>query len=325
MCLIVIKPHGLAMPSDVDMADWFSYHDDGFGLAFQHKNKVQILKGAMTMKEMFGILERMYQMIGSVEAINQTNIMFHFRQTSGGAVIPANCHPFPISNNKGVLASTRIRVTSALAHNGIISAYSDWDSTKKTWKDARITDTQQLIEKDLFPLGERLYTKEVLDMVGNLTESKYALMLPDKVLLTTGFISDDGGMLYSNHQYEWARNYGKGAAKYYGYGMAYDDDQTYNYVAPHAQLTTPKTEAEKINESLAKTDDDLEAPCDTCKKDFCYDCSALDEDVVNRVGYRCELCDEYVSALYVHDTTCVCRECFSTINGNQPQEDDQYI
>src|SRR3990167_2957572 len=174
MCLIAIKPRGTDLPSDSDMTAWFDYHNDGFGLAFQHKDRVQILKGAMKEPEMFEILEKMYRMIGNAEAIKNTNIMYHFRQTSGGIVIPENCHPFPISNNPFVLGSKKIKVGAALAHNGVIDTYSDWDVSKKNWRNSKKTDTQLFIETDLFPLGERLYDIDILEMIASLTSSKYA-------------------------------------------------------------------------------------------------------------------------------------------------------
>src|SRR3990172_8549306 len=256
MCLIAIKPHGVALPSDLDMVDWFNYHDDGFGLAFQHKGRVQILKGAMNMTEMFKILYKMYRMIGNREAIKNTNIMYHFRQTSGGAVIPENCHPFPITLNAFELGSKHLKADSALAHNGIISAYSDYDYKAKSYKNSDKTDTQKFIETDLVPLGNRLYDVNVLEMIASLTESRYALMLPDRLIIAGGFITDETGMLYSNKQYMWARNYYSTAKTLaaYGYGDDYYDTYTDSY-------RPAKTEQEKINESLMAVES--EYPCDT--------------------------------------------------------------
>uniref|UniRef100_A0A6M3LLE3 Putative glutamine amidotransferase n=1 Tax=viral metagenome TaxID=1070528 RepID=A0A6M3LLE3_9ZZZZ len=202
MCLIVTKPIGVQMPNNKDLTRYFDSHPDGFGLAFQDKGRVHILKGAMDTKEMKNLVSRMKKILGKVNPTD-IDIIFHFRQATGGYIMPENCHPFPITRNLDALSSLNVVADSALVHNGIIEQHTNYYSKDTTYyyKEQEKTDTQEFIEEVLADMGKALWNPAVQKLISNYTYSKFAILTAKGITYLGDFIADNG-YYYSNSSYK---------------------------------------------------------------------------------------------------------------------------
>jgi hypothetical protein len=120
MCIAVIKPRGVDLPTQTELASCFESNKDGFGMAYTEEGQegVTIRKGALTLPNVYALLD-------SVEKPKERNMILHFRIATEGAVCAGNCHPFPLSGKGASLQSTSIRTSMAIAHNGVINVTNE--------------------------------------------------------------------------------------------------------------------------------------------------------------------------------------------------------
>ena len=206
MCLIIVKPSGVAMPSDKYIVNAYNNNSDGFGIAWRQQgmSRVVIQKGIMTIAGVFSLLDSIK------DPLNKT-IMMHFRLATEGKICPENCHPFPISNKVSQLQALEVESRYAIAHNGIILAFNSkrWGATVYggTWnKD--LSDTQEFILDYLAGMGKALFNPKVLELIHEYTESKFAILSPDAIKLIGDF-EEENGLYYSNTSYKWQYGYYK--------------------------------------------------------------------------------------------------------------------
>lgn len=217
MCLIVAKPKGVCLPEYEKMEEWFVTHPDGFGLAFRYGGRVRILKGAMTVEQIFPLLAMMQAYLGKTKP-RDVDIIFHFRQATNGQAIPANCHPFPLTKEESAQASLDTLTACAIAHNGMIwsptilvnnclEGYGDYAegigflSSGIQNIASNKTDTQEFIEEYMVGLGESLWNPTVQKLIEAYTNSKFALLSKRGITLIGKFIKEDG-YWYSNGGYK---------------------------------------------------------------------------------------------------------------------------
>lgn len=203
MCLIVCKPKGLPMPKFKRMKSWFDLFSDGVGIAFQHHNKVRVVKGAMSKREMKQLMSMVRStLMAEGKSETEVDLIIQFRQAFTGAVTRAFCHPFPVSPEQSDLDSLDTMADYALAHNGVIREYSD----QKSYGQGKIVlgdknDAQEFIKDYLVPMGDSLLNLGVQRLIGAHTASKFALLTKDRIVYIGQFI-EDGGYLYSNLAYK---------------------------------------------------------------------------------------------------------------------------
>jgi len=115
MCILIIKPKGVDVPTQSEINTAFENNNDGFGMAYSSSgdDKVTIKKGALT-------IEKVYEMLDSVSRPKSKNMVLHFRIATEGAICPGNCHPFPLTNSNKFLQATNIECDVAVGHNGIL-------------------------------------------------------------------------------------------------------------------------------------------------------------------------------------------------------------
>ena len=149
MCLIIIKPKGVDLPSDIEILNAHICHSDGFGLAYNDGSDATIKKGAMGLADIFKILR-------SVDYPEQRDIIMHFRTGTTGSNTPSNCHPFPLSHDVDALNATELKTRVAVAHNGVLTEYSEY-SRREILPDIPkdFTDTAAFIYDVLSQLGEK--------------------------------------------------------------------------------------------------------------------------------------------------------------------------
>lgn len=121
MCVIAVKPIGVELPTEETLKQMWDANKDGAGFMYNLDGKVIIKKGFMTFDALKDALNETYRDLTN-RAINaqDTAFVYHFRIATHGTVSPQNTHPFPVTNNLGMLKATHIETDLGMAHNGII-------------------------------------------------------------------------------------------------------------------------------------------------------------------------------------------------------------
>ena len=188
MCVIVIKPEGAALPDRDAMLNCWSGNPHGAGYMYPMDGRVRIRKGFMELDELMTSLDEIIDMESKL-------LIVHFRHASHGHIIPANTHPFPVSDSCADVRALDIQTHVGIAHNGIIRGISPREG---------YSDTQEFIMTVLAPcMGwDREYhktghCKKLLE----LTQSKYAWMDGSGEINSVGELIEYRGCRYSNDSY----------------------------------------------------------------------------------------------------------------------------
>ena len=208
MCIIAIKPAGVKMPPNTYIENMWYHNSDGAGYMYANGSNVIIQKGFMTLVDFNKSLEKLAKSID----LTETALVMHFRIGTAGGNIPANTHPFPVTDSVPMLQKLSCTTSLGVAHNGIISI---------TPREKTISDTMEWIAAELAPLyrydKEFCKHKDILQMLGARTKSKLAFLTPDGKIYTVGPFVEENGILYSNTTYSYSYYYRNSYARYYGY------------------------------------------------------------------------------------------------------------
>jgi len=290
MCIIIVKPRGVAMPSMSILRTCFDANPDGFGLAYTNGDgNVHIRKGAMSKSAMNSMFKKLPD-------FNQENVIMHFRRATDGEICKGNCHPFPLTNNFELTKGRSIRCQVAVAHNGIIKR----TLVETTGRTAKYTDTQQYIVNHLSKIGLGVMNKEVLNMLPSYATGKFAF-LSDSEIFIVGDFTEDKGVYYSNSSY---KTYvapvvvTKPALPYGDMGYLYSGTQSRCLINGHCCGTNKKADEPKGRQ--LKEEDIIEfrkkpTKCDFCgttvyfpisynKMELCFNCHELEQDEINEKG-----------------------------------------
>ena len=74
------------MPTKTLLSRAWAGNDDGFGLAYGDGRRVHIHKGAMTMAQMF-------ELVDSLGDLTKNPVIMHCRLATAGKIDAGNCHP----------------------------------------------------------------------------------------------------------------------------------------------------------------------------------------------------------------------------------------
>ncbi len=233
MCIIAAKPAGVNMPSNDILRNMWNVNSDGAGFMYVENGAVRIEKGFMKYKKFITALEK----VGSRLDLTATPVILHFRITTHGGTKPENTHPFPITENVGVLKKLRSTTDVGVAHNGVIHIIPR----------SGISDTMEYVASQLAPLKKAMPTfyknKWAMELVENAIDSKMAFLTKNGDIYTIGDFVTDNGVLYSNHSYEsWYSYYRYNSKHYYG---DFDSNGFYSssiYPATTATTTTAPKE-----------------------------------------------------------------------------------
>lgn len=156
MCILIIKPFDVDLPSQAELTTAFDNNKDGFGMAIASKDgkDVVIKKGALTLKHVFNLLS-------TVKEPKSKQMILHFRIATEGAICPGNCHPFPLSSEEKELKATEIHTDMAIAHNGILSVNNEEELERNESIPAGVTlgykngvqGYYTKVEEDFVPFG----------------------------------------------------------------------------------------------------------------------------------------------------------------------------
>jgi predicted glutamine amidotransferase len=228
MCIIVAKPKNVSMPSEETMRMCFTNNPDGAGFMLNHNGRVYGFKGLMTFDDFLKKLKQVERRFGN---LREKGVVMHFRIGTHGTNIPANTHPFPVTNDYRRMRKTNWIADQGMAHNGIIYKTSSHQDVKKN----DVSDTMVFNRYCVAPLARFTNittdqkTRDILEMIAS---SKLAFMDGTGKISTCGSFERVGGILYSNSSYKQAKyktqNKYTSTAKtsgYYGsYGYSWDDE-----------------------------------------------------------------------------------------------------
>lgn len=199
MCIICVKPKGIAMPDNRTINAMWQGNSDGAGIAYSRPGDrvVNIEKGFMKLKALRSAL-------GSLQFGVDDMVVLHFRWATHGLTDEGNCHPFPLSRNIVSLRALHGQFPCAVAHNGVFGNMATHET---------LSDTQKFIAKvmaDPAIIGN-IDNPAVVELIAGYcgSSSKLAILKPGRLLLIGDFITDhQTGLVYSNHGYKpWGNAY----------------------------------------------------------------------------------------------------------------------
>lgn len=216
MCIIVVKPANVSLPSDEIFANCFENNDDGAGMMIAHGGKVHGDKGFMTLRAFNEQLENYKNVYGDLKS---HAMVFHFRIGTHGTNNPANTHPFPLDDYKSYSRFKELHwvADQGFAHNGVMYQFSSHTDVKKY----DVSDTMVFGRRvaallaDSFNIPTNTYAQFVLDKM--VSGSRFAYMDGEGNIATFGTFTTENGIMYSNSSYKAP------VRKYTSYVYNYDD------------------------------------------------------------------------------------------------------
>ena len=182
MCVIIFIPMGKKISEDELKKAW-KRNSDGGGYCYQHNNSVIFKRGIMEFEE---YKKQVMELMGKY------NLLLHMRITTSKIVNRVQCHPYRIDNVKQLEGRTKSPV---VCMNGTIHG-----QTLK--KDCNDTMSYIMDYYDTF----KILNQDIIDLIQDSTESRWACMTGDNVLLSSDFINVDG-IWYSNRKHMYTYVY----------------------------------------------------------------------------------------------------------------------
>ncbi len=173
MCVIIVKPAGVAMPSTDILRAAAIANPHGFGFATPN----HVYKNLRYDK----FIDKLSKVPASMPCI------MHFRYATHGSVKQSNCHPF----RRGDLI---------FAHNGVLSIQPLGDMTDSE------TCLQQVVAPAVHKFG--LDSQQAESIINEAREgSRFAIMQESSVRLYGDFKLANDGCYYSNFNFRYALKY----------------------------------------------------------------------------------------------------------------------
>ena len=266
MCIIAAKPANVEMPNWAILENMFFGNPDGAGFMWAEKGKVHIRKGLMEYSQFYDALTEFMDTHNSYKL----PVVIHCRITTHGGTKPENCHPFPVSDSKGMLQKLRLTTDLGVAHNGVITI-----DVKNG-----MSDTMTYIASQMAPLKRAMpqfyKNKDCLQMISNAISSRMAILDKNGKLVTIGDFIEDQGVMYSNSSYRhsmWLRDFTWGCSQTDFDGLCNPDKwEMYNGITNYTHKLVswldPSLEEYAFDEEGYEID---EAAIDKDGNVYCYD------------------------------------------------------
>lgn len=317
MCIAVIKPKGVQVPTTEIFRNCFTSNPHGAGFAYNRNGVTRIIKGLMTFEEFYNELQQH-------NIKEDENAFFHFRIATHGLRDGGNTHPFPITNSFQEMRKVEQEYHGfCLIHNGVFH-YTD-AKMKEYDPTGVISDTMlfsRLISDDLNILSDdfKVDENETIDAPmalamelkdKSLREStklndiiskgisycKVAVMDENGEYMKFGNWIEDNGIFYSNYGFSGYGRYGK----------------SYSY--PYSSSTNSNTN-NRIGFSGGWYSDDYDDDYNGAYRSY----SSYDDWYVDKISNNhkhkkrkkrkeyCSYCGEYKRCNF-EDGLYICREC----------------
>ena len=190
MCIIIVKPAGVALPSSEVITRCFTANSDGMGLAYRapSSDRVTINKGYMSLAESV-------RAVDALRADVSLDVMLHFRISTGGGVSPFLTHPYPLTHSVDTMLELEQDCSCAVAHNGIMAGITPSKG---------INDTMHYIRDVLAPLaglGASWADPMIKTLLASTINGSRLALLDSNGFTLVGNWVHDGGLSYSNSGY----------------------------------------------------------------------------------------------------------------------------
>lgn len=200
MCIAIYSPSGITPPNEDILKMCWKNNSHGAGVAFVVNNKVIIHKGFMTYDDFITKYNNLNHNVNFADV----PLFIHFRiSTMNNKVHTSSMtHPFPISNNIGVLSMPYVSTDYAVMHNGTIYMCK----SKADRQD--ISDTAYFIQNYLYKIAQNqdwFNVESNIELISQLVDSKMAIMDKNGVVKLIGDWEEFEGNFYSNQTYKEPR------------------------------------------------------------------------------------------------------------------------
>lgn len=179
MCILVIKPKGVAFPNETIIRNCMESNPNGFSMSFNIGGDV-VTYQTLAPNDFIAEYRKVVQALDR----RDTALMFHARIATHGSVKLSNCHGW-----KGNILGTEM----AFAHNGILRIPNRGD----------MTDSETFLRDYLEPcqsIGEFMSVVE-----NNIGYSKFGFIDGNGNTIHFGDFITDRGVMYSNGSYRGNR------------------------------------------------------------------------------------------------------------------------
>lgn len=187
MCIILVKPRGVELPSEEYLQNMWVNNPDGAGFMYCENGQVVIRKGFMNYRDFISALYKYVDI--------DTPVVVHYRWATHGLVDGLRCHPFAVHGKNKTYMVTDL----GMAHNGVLHEFADFKSQK--------SDTQLFVEQYVSKLSpEALREPDVKCKMYSIIGSTSKLAFLDKngnLTLYGHFIHDSNGCVFSNASYRY--------------------------------------------------------------------------------------------------------------------------
>ena len=228
MCMIIVKEHGVELPSNFDSTLEYCYqrNSDGMGIALKKKNskRIYINKTFKKLKHLKKFIKRY---------VNKEDfLIIHFRFASkGNKTAFYNRHPFPVTNDRKTLCLLELETDMVVAHNGTISGFGD-DVFSDTFKFVEEVLGNPVIKATI--MNNKAIQRLVRGVIGY--SRMIILSSRTKNVLYFGSWEKEDGIKYSNSNYKKREvkikvfpHYNFYSDDYYKYLYGYDLYEEYFY------------------------------------------------------------------------------------------------
>ncbi len=187
MCIIAYSKKGHKLISDETIKTMFQANPHGAGLMIKMKNgKTEWRKGFMRVDDFIKAIR---------EFPDDREIALHMRIATDGEIVPANTHPFVVSNNMNDLRLLDGVGDMVLMHNGIIR-----DCQQKGGTKADVSDTMVFTSRVLYPIRNQLGNTYVQRLVQEYIGYSRLLVFrkTGPTVILGNWLTDKNGVYYSN-------------------------------------------------------------------------------------------------------------------------------
>lgn len=182
MCIIVFIPKGETI-SKTEVKDMWEINSDGAGYAYNTGKRVHFQKGFMTFKQYWKAIEKL---------IGKKDLVLHLRIATNPTINKQQTHPYKLRNPRKLSGVTK---QPLIAMNGIISNQNEYKNMNDTM--SFIKDHRQAFE---------VINQDILNIIEENTNSKWCVIKPDEVILSSRFIESEG-KYYSNQNHKYKQTY----------------------------------------------------------------------------------------------------------------------
>lgn len=180
MCVIVLKPRSIELPTKELLRQCWNDNPDGAGFSVTRKGETTtyVEKGFLTFKHF-------YKYLGSYVKSTDDLVVMHFRWATHGYRSAGQTHPFPVSKYRNALERLKYSSDVVVFHNGVIRMKNQ----PKHW-----SDTMYYVGGVMAHMDKLDYQKIISQTKGN----RLCIVENGTPHLTGDGWQEENGVWYSN-------------------------------------------------------------------------------------------------------------------------------